>query len=107
MKKDSISDFINAWKKYDRPSLHRPGPFGIHTERPELNHWQRRFKDAGYYEVQAPMPIDVDEGHTYRVHPSVKNWCDEKFGSDHYSWIYDRFYFETEKDAMLFVLRWL
>jgi hypothetical protein len=108
MKKDSISDFIQAWKNYDLP-VSSTGKLPVREYSEGLTdffRWRHRFKEAGYYEVQVPALL-VKHGLKYTIHPSIKNWCNEQFGSDHYTWIYDRFYFETEKDAMLFALRWL
>ena len=33
-------------------------------------------------------------------------WCCEHIGEDHYSWTGGTFWFENERDATLFALRW-
>jgi hypothetical protein len=34
------------------------------------------------------------------------NWGREQFGSEHFAWTGSKFWFETEKDAIMFTLRW-
>ena len=34
------------------------------------------------------------------------SWCCEQFGSEHFAWTGSNFWFETEKDAIMFTLRW-
>ena len=34
------------------------------------------------------------------------DWCGEQFGSEHFAWTGSKFWFETEKDAIMFTLRW-
>jgi hypothetical protein len=36
----------------------------------------------------------------------MHHWCEQQFGKDHYAWTGSTFWFETEKDATLFGLRW-
>lgn len=36
----------------------------------------------------------------------VHQWCQEQFGEEHYTWTGSIFWFEDEKHAMLFALRW-
>jgi hypothetical protein len=36
----------------------------------------------------------------------IHRWCSDQFGSAHYSWTGSTFWFEDEKDAILFALRW-
>ena len=34
------------------------------------------------------------------------DWCKEQFGSEHFAWTGSKVWFETEKDAIMFTLRW-
>ena len=34
------------------------------------------------------------------------DWCREQFGSEHFAWTGSKFWFKTEKDAIMFTLRW-
>jgi hypothetical protein len=34
------------------------------------------------------------------------DWCSEQFGSEHFAWTGSKFWFEREKDAIMFTLRW-
>lgn len=36
----------------------------------------------------------------------VHAWCQEHVGEQHYAWTGSRFWFDQEKDAMLFALKW-
>lgn len=85
MKKDCIEDFTNSWKEYDRAVV----PAAI-------IHWNLRFRDAGYYSVQA----------TTHHWPEVHKWCGEQFGTRHYAWTGSTFWFETPEAAAWFALRW-
>jgi len=38
--------------------------------------------------------------------PDVHKWCEWQFGRDHYVWIGNIFWFETEQDQILFMLTW-
>jgi hypothetical protein len=91
-KLDNIQEFMNAWKSYDYHRVHL-----------EPNRWQRRFQEAGYFSValsrNATNAIDKEV---------VVNWCTENF-ENRFAWVVDSyvFWFETDKDAMLFSLRWV
>lgn len=58
--------------------------------------WTEVLRSGGYYHV-IPDISNWSEMHT---------WCNEQFGSDRYAWNGSNFWFETEKDAMLFLLKW-
>ena len=104
-KLDNIQEFMNAWKSHDYHRVHL-----------ETNRWQRRFQEAGYFSValsrNAPNAIDEEV---------VVTWCTENF-ENRFAWegqldvavrVLDWiglpyvFWFETDKDAMLFSLRWV
>lgn len=90
MKKDCIVDFVQAWRNWDK------------TRPLDLAHkWDSRFADAGYYRVNVSPT-------TVQYHwLEINKWCQEQFGKTHYCWSTNNtFWFESEKDAMLFILRW-
>ncbi len=88
--KDCIQDFIDSWQQYDSKDR---GPV-----RNQIN-WSYRFRDAGYFCVHPT----VDSMSKW---PNMHEWCHEQFGREHYSWTGSTFWFETEKAAILFTLRW-
>jgi hypothetical protein len=94
MKLDCILDFITAWKEWDLTE--DQGRNGEST-RP---FWNLRLQDAGYYGIEATREAIRD--HWQVMH----HWCEQQFGKDHYAWTGSTFWFETEKDATLFGLRW-
>jgi len=47
--------------------------------------------------------ISVEFGHNNKV---CYDWCTEQFGKEHYAWTGSKFWFEREKDAIIFTLRW-
>lgn len=57
--------------------------------------WNEVLKDQGYYSVELSPGNKV-----------IYDWCQEKFGPDHYVWTGSKFWFETETDAIMFTLRW-
>lgn len=89
MNKYSISDFIQQWDKFDTV---------ISQKEPIQFPWEERFKQAGYYSA-------VFNGHVL-CWDEVQEWCKLQYGIDHYSWFGSRFFFEKEKDKMLFILKW-
>jgi hypothetical protein len=58
------------------------------------------FQAAGYYPVELSGPVLMGEWQ------ECHQWCCEHIGEDHYSWTGGTFWFETEKAAMWFALRW-
>jgi hypothetical protein len=42
------------------------------------------------------------------INQQVQNWCQEKFGKSGARWFEkkDKFYFKSEKDLTMFILRW-
>lgn len=87
MKKDCIQDFIDAWRERDDPSDPRVPP------------WNIRFREAGYYSAPIRLRVLNDWSDCHK-------WCNDKFGEKHYAWVGSTFWFETERDAILFILRW-
>jgi hypothetical protein len=91
MKKDCIGDFVQAWRDWDKTR-----PLGL------AHNWDSRCTDAGYYRVNV-SPTTVQH-HWIDMH----KWCQQQFGKTHYFWsTTNTAWFESEKDAMLFILRWL
>lgn len=58
--------------------------------------WYSIFKNKGYYYAQ------VRQGKWQDIH----KWCQETVGEQYYAWHGEHFWFEYEKDAVLFALRW-
>ena len=90
--KDCIQDFIESWKVYDKQNYN---PSQVYPP------WTKRFVDYGYYSVS--LSGNALENNWQEVH----KWCEDQFGGRHYAWTGSVFWFETEKDANWFTLRWL
>lgn len=58
--------------------------------------WRVLLKEHGYYSIR------VGEGDWQAVH----EWCQKYIGEPHYTWTGEVFWFETERDAVTFSLRW-
>lgn len=57
------------------------------------------FRQAGLYSVNVGLSgLDDWQG--------LHQWCQQQFGTDHYTWTGSVFWFENEQDAVLFTLRW-
>ena len=70
----------------------------LKSVKPLIEDWTTVFRSGGYYLVNPnTTPPRWEE-----IHP----WCMETFGYDHYAWNGNNFWFETEKDAIMFTLRW-
>jgi hypothetical protein len=67
---------------------------------PEIPDWTSVFRSGGYYMVNPRLA--EWSGHWREMHI----WCVEHFGKDSYAWNGNNFWFETEKDAIMFTLRW-
>ena len=91
--KDCIQDFIDSWKVYDKQQNYNPSQV--------YPPWTKRFVDNGYYSVS--LSGNALENNWQEVH----KWCEDQFGGRHYAWTGSVFWFETEKDANWFTLRWL
>lgn len=59
--------------------------------------WRTVFLESGYYPAHAVNTKEWSEMH---------RWCCDQFGVEHYSWTGSTFWFENEKDVLLFALRW-
>lgn len=62
--------------------------------------WNRVLAEKGYYSIQAGGTKAIANWRECHA------WCKEQFG-EHYTWTGSKFWFETEEDAMLFVLKWI
>ena len=89
--KDCIQDFIDSWKVYDKQNYN---PNQVYPP------WTKRFVDYGYHSVS--LSGNALENDWQEVH----KWCEDQFGGRHYAWTGSVFWFETEKDANWFTLRW-
>lgn len=58
---------------------------------------REEYQAAGYYPIEVSFLWQWGEIH---------EWCHDHIGRDHYSWTGGTFWFETEKAAMWFALRW-
>ena len=99
MKKlDKISDFKAAWDVYDLPPVKLTGAAT----------WNRRFQEAGYYKVYKPF-VTID------YYDSARKWLASNIGKENYAIVNGgfssgvltqeiTFYFQSEKDAVLFSL---
>ena len=65
---------------------------------PSLVDWDKLLDDAGYYSVHIS---------SYKHWREVMTWCNEVIGEDHYTWTGYTLWFERERDAVIFALRWL
>lgn len=84
--KDCILDFVESWKEYDNHNkYHHPN-------------WESRLRDAGYYRI-----MYAGNGQNW---PDVHKWCEAQVGNKHYVWTGFTFWFDCEKNAILFGLRW-
>lgn len=61
---------------------------------------QEEYQAAGYHPVELGTLGLVNEWQ------ECHRWCREHIGEDHYSWTGSTFWFETDKAAVLFALRW-
>lgn len=86
--KDPIANFVDAWNRWDRAQ---------HPDNTTID-WSRRFRDAGYY----PARLDISAGSW----TAVERWCRQHFGDGHFIWTGTTFWFENQRDAVLFTLRW-
>ena len=87
--KDCIHDLIEAWKQYDKESSQNHD-----------HHWPHRFRDAGYYCIE-PSPESI------KVYwQEMHRWCEKHIGPRHYAWAGSTFWFESDRAAVLFTLRW-
>lgn len=91
MKKDCILDFVDTWQAYDqtKSDIVRLGV-----------NWNARFREAGYYSVE------LTKNAITNWWGDVHKWCGETFGKEHYTWVGETFWFETEQAAVWFALRW-
>ena len=88
----SIRDFIDAEAHKHQGRYQKMSE----TEGPN---YRAILDKAGYYSVLLNA-----SGHTQWK--EVHKWCNEHIGHDNYTWTGSRFWFDTEKDAMLFTLKW-
>lgn len=57
--------------------------------------WNRILEDAGYYSIEFRPKTQA-----------CWDWCTKELGLGHIAWTGSKFFFETEKDAIMFTLRW-
>jgi hypothetical protein len=59
--------------------------------------WYLYLKQVGWHSVKIGLRQRWEPAH---------QWCIQQYGSDHYTWTGNCFWFETEQDALLFQLTW-
>jgi hypothetical protein len=62
--------------------------------------WAEDFRKAKYHEAE---PNDKTVNGDWRY---IHTWCDEKFGPHGYTWTGHIWWFENERDKLMFLLRW-
>ena len=61
---------------------------------------REEYQAAGYHPVELGTLFLMGEWQ------ECHRWCCEHIGKDHYSWTGGTFWFENQRDAILFALRW-
>lgn len=61
--------------------------------------WAEVFGRIGYTSITLERNSHSNWG-------SIHQWCKEEIGTDHYTWTGSIFWFEYEKDATMFALKW-
>ena len=62
--------------------------------------WAEDFRKAKYHEAQ---PNDKTVNGDWRA---IHTWCEEQFGLHGYTWTGHIWWFENERDKLMFLLRW-
>ena len=88
-----IKDFVSEYLTRDHVQKLQGGPLW-----PDPKGWNEILESGGYISVQFQNTNDNTR--------QIAQWCREKFGAEHYYWTGGSFWFETEKAAVLFTLRW-
>jgi hypothetical protein len=91
MKRDCIQDFVENWQLWDTKTKSHFGNQPV---------WNNRFRDAKYYSI-VPSVLNTSQ-HFIEMH----YWCEHYFGREHYANTGYTFWFESERDAAWFALRW-
>jgi hypothetical protein len=87
MKKISLREFVDAYQEIDR--INRIDYTSIN--------WNTRLQQAGYHFIHLNLKY---------VRQDIISWCEKNYGTN-FAWTgNDTFWFNTEKDAVLFALRW-
>lgn len=94
----SLERFINETKEKHLNYL-RNRPASEVLLRPGKNIiWNEELAKAGYINVPLTSSAEWSEVH---------RWCVANIGKNRYTWTGNIFWFETEKDAIMFTLRWM
>lgn len=62
--------------------------------------WAEDFARAGYHSATPNDSVVAGDWH------GIHLWCERQYGPDGYTWTGDQFWFENERDQLLFLLRW-
>lgn len=91
--KRGIKDFALACEEQDKKN-------GVYGQ------WNERFAREGYYKVELTRDSVSNWVSDYIWWSDVHDWCKEQYGSEHYAWVGETFWFESEANAIEFILRW-
>ena len=91
--KRSIKDFIIVCEEKDKKN-------GVYGQ------WNERFAREGYYKVELTRNPISNWTSDSIWWGDVHDWCKKHCGRDHYAWVGETFWFETEANAIEFILRW-
>lgn len=91
--KRCIKDFIISCQEQDKKNV-------------VYDQWNGRFAREGYYKVELTRDPINNWTRDYIWWRDVHDWCVHQFGLDHYASVGETFWFETEANAIEFILRW-
>lgn len=89
----NIKEFVKSWENLDKVIFK-----SVSTASYNLPDWELRFLEAGYHPAKIPF--------NYHNWTAINSWCRKVFGEQHYAWYDSVFWFESEHDAALFLLKW-
>lgn len=72
---------------------------GLAVDLPQGKTWREHLANLGF--TYADAGADATEQHWTEMH----EWCHKQFG-DRYTWTGSRFWFNDERDAILFIIKW-
>ena len=73
----------------------------------EIQKEKRQFGTVLYASLAKAGYVRVDWKDSFNdTWPALHNWCIETIGKEHYTWMGTVFWFENERDALMFILRW-
>jgi hypothetical protein len=94
----NLKEYINKAKADHRQYLRNRSAAEVLVGAPEPLDWNVKLEEGGYYSV------DLRSAEHWT---DIHQWCRGQYGQENYSWSGTRFWFQTDREAMLFALRWL